>query len=1138
MFSIVTKEYKNNKEKDIRMLYSNIVVKKTYELCLFELYYKEIVEDQIIYFTFKYPLINIIFELTVPKHIPIMPQKMKTSDLLYNPVENKMFLSFTNSSFQENKRTSTTFISKSLEMLKSLLTEYSTNPILKTHENQKVIYQTKFNKNTSTKNSEINSENMIQQLNIISSNLKLEKQKSKKELALRKPTLIENNLNISFHSDKNSSNYNCKDENTNSLKLLKRMTKKNINDDLFDFSLEAEKMVSSICEFNSPPYKEKVKSNTFSDVDQENCRIKDIDPKINPHKILMKIKEFKPNEYQKSINEYCVANNEENDCSKNTNKFCSLFHSKGKIYKDKNRCQNYNMHEMKDCDELFSSNIKQEALLFKDFAIKGFYDVENILQDKHFKLGDKFNKEFESVKKLFSSTANEVKETNTLFSDICLSFLYLLKSWTSISSHILHNDINNIFQNMDPSIPEYFTSWQYASRILMDKLLKGIKIINARNLLNDITTKNFAHYETNELNEIKININNYNLHNATSFDKKTNILNENSNLNFFVNQEIKMPDINEYYNELYLHSKAVESLSNQKFWKNRRFSKTNLSFKKADKYYSASKTKHYSSLPNQLELCGVKQSFPSFLEFNLQQGNSEMNKPNAKTINSLNLNSSNSNRKQNFCTSKSKTSTVIQNNKCTEFNSSFFNASLFQSDVFNPFSNYEKGYIHNYYPQMFPINTTNINNCPCITPYLPNYSFPSSYLGINGTHPCPTMTIENESEIKSTYLKPGCYNPPKKPKQCFKYTNFNLPIEDTPVVGVSIRLCNNSKFQMKPPTGKTEKPSTQHINLNKDIKEIPKELDSTWKAALASAESLCETLLLKPLSKFSSGSVETSSEKNNFNADINQDNDTILPQNNYTTNLSSTRPELRFKTDKWVANNSFNREKLNNDDKSKKNFYKFLNRNDTSNSELLYLPYNNLDSKHIKLECKPYIDNVNIERGHNLLSFLNYDRPWNENENKHLFILKPDSNECLIQTNTINKDISNKLQNIFNEIYHTDVLKPYNINQPNSLEKEFQESVVTTKLKLFMEKISNRLHQQEYETTDQVFNEFHIFIHEIRSEHKEDANSLLTIKRLEIILNELIHKNFSAGDNLEENGSSFGPIGYIPNFVSKNKQTC
>lgn len=1132
---------------------NNYVVKarNRYELCLLQSHTQKSFHNNIPYFPLEYPFTNIAFQLAIPKHLPMLYDQQVTKfesnfTLLSQSVPNKVVkpvapilpsslyiqgVQLMTSPFYTEITPLSQEQALSVDKIsqESLLDQNLEKHMSKKYSNIDAPQLSKYlipitesesvNKKTNINTSVPSSNQLLTNMQKPSSiNIHCQKQKCKVEPTLRQSNAFENHLASSFNPIQLSVNQSLRSRCQNSI-VFKQNVKSDIDDNnLFDFSIEAEQMVSSICN-SSPP-------NVSTEKDMFHSKHYDTEIfKNDQSEFEMKSFNEKPqvNEFLKAINKtlsitHTMQTDSNEDWSKNATKhnMCKIFPNNEpnvrNIFNNQFPHQNENLENLFSFEKLtkkMSSTINQETLLFREAAIRGCYDIDNILKSTKPKCPE-IEVECNSVKNSIFSAISEVRDFNIFLSDFCLSFLQIIKSWIGFNSHIENSTVNNLLQNIDPLLPEYFKNWQYITRIFMDRMVKCLQIVNDSNLLNSSDVANSTNFKTKSVpqnnsspNAGQQDLNNLNLlipsHSTLTQTMDEQIISDaKTNLNFFVTkQEIKIPETNDFFKEMHLKSETIKNVNPQKNWKQRRFSDTNSAFGNVPKS---------NFCPLKTNMSPVSQIQANWTPSTLKYSSPFTPEKNETLLvgcgdgvyksNIQNINKDVTNLVGPSFSSKKMDSCFSSNQSVSGDNFSNTPSSNFKIPLFNTFSPgpglYENhsGYVKDHNNVLMngltpcTTNTIKFNQQHPFTPLTPPYYIPA--LGIIGTpQPLinsnklvnPIQCVDSDSDSNTTYMRPGCYNPPQKTGGCTKPMNSIFPLEDIPVIGIPFIYSNELN---KSQSMAIQQPPNIHES-NTDILELTSnKSDDTWKAALESAESLCETLMMKPISEneynptnIFRNCAKTTFTTNNSNIelgntdDIDSDDDEEF-ELQHSLSLSTT--ESRFKTDDWLIN-SFNQAmlksedtKLDNslidDDKSEKNELfikssKNIERNSDTNKSFIELK--KIDSKDLELfnsnftqDMEKYksgaepdttsvcsLKDMIKENKHNILSSSN---PVNQ-----LNIYRKDDDCTTYLTHklnktgfgwcgtkprrSINRQTCRKLQDILDTLWKTDILKLFrNIN--------------------------------------------------------------------------------------------------------------
>lgn len=481
------------------------------------------------------------------------------------------------------------------------------------------------------------------------------------------------------------------------------------------------------------------------------------------------------------------------------------------------------------------SSFSRETTLFRETSLRGCYNMENIVKDV-IPPQTHVQQELKIVKEAIFSAVRSQQNSDDLVSDSVLSMLDMCKSWLRLSSHFKGKEFMDILEShgINPSIFDDFLQWQCVSRVFIDKMI---------DILQKVTPKICRANDSSTLKDLSGRT----LPDVKNFVYSPNYLNMHNSVNSTNTRQIE--------NNL---SSSTCEINPNKNWKQRRFfldqpkqviveSKNTYGPNYLGNTYNNCSQPHNPCRSDMLygqgdpplcynseSHCTINHQFP---DNNSYSGQADV----SLSLNSLSIshgNVSNSYRPDN-------PNLPFISKSVKHFFRDRSGTKLYQTPVASN--------VTNEFPTLsLPISPHSSASTPNLTIVPPfynshmccsnssNYQLNPSQLTVK-QNPIQCADIDIVEKCpKTSYMKPGSYNIPEKPKGFQKIINNNIPIEDSPVVGVPFLFSGPQGSIISPkPISSISKTENQGSNEDKGERKS----EEKWKAAKTSAETFRDNLM-------------------------------------------------------------------------------------------------------------------------------------------------------------------------------------------------------------------------------------------------------------------------------------------------------
>lgn len=483
------------------------------------------------------------------------------------------------------------------------------------------------------------------------------------------------------------------------------------------------------------------------------------------------------------------------------------------------------------------SSFSRETTLFRETSLRGCYNMENIVKGIIPPL-TQVQQELKKVRESIFSAVRSQQSADDLVSDSILSILDICKSWLRLSSHLKGKEFVDILESsgVNLSVLNDFLQWQCVSRVFIDKMIDTLQKITPKMYSSNVSrTLNGSSMTPTEVKNLVYTPGLLNMHNSVS-------------------------SINTCPSENDLLSSKCE-LSSNKHWKLRRFvlDQPNMESRPKNSCMSnncpASNTyNHFSqthspcssdvfygqgdpplTYNSESHFCKINHPFPVK---NIFTGQGDVNfSPNSCSIlHGSVTNSYQPDKNTNLpCISKSSKHLVRER----------VDTKSYQTTIA---SNMAKDFPTLGLP-INPLSQATTPNFAIVPPFYnsqmchkssSNYQLNPSQFTVKQNPILCTDSDIVEKCTKSSYMKPGSYNIPEKPIGFQKIINNNIPIEDSPVVGVHFLFTGAQGNILSPKTLSSMSATEKHISIEDG--GVGKS-DEKWKAAMTSAEIFRDNLI-------------------------------------------------------------------------------------------------------------------------------------------------------------------------------------------------------------------------------------------------------------------------------------------------------
>lgn len=567
------------------------------------------------------------------------------------------------------------------------------------------------------------------------------------------------------------------------------------------------------------------------------------------------------------------------------------------------------------------SSFSRETTLFRETSLRGCYNMENIVNGIIPPL-TQVQQELKQVRESIFSAVRSQQSADDLVSDSILSILDICKSWLRLSSHLKSKEFVDILESngINLSILNDFLQWQCVSRVFIDKMI---------DTLQKITPKTYGSNVSRTLNEHG-SMTPTDVKNFAYSPGLLNMHNSVSSINTSCQSE----------NDL-LSSKC--ELSSNKHWKLRRFvlDQPNMESKpKSSCRSNCAASNTYNNFSQTHSPCSSDMFYGQGdppLSYNSESHFCKINHP--FPVKNNFSGQGDVNFSQNSCSilhgsvSNSYQPEKNTNLPCISKNSKHLVRERVDTKSYQP--TIANNMVKDFPTLGLPINPHGQATTPNFAIVPPFYNSQMCYKSSSNYQLNPSQFTAKQNPIqctdsdivekctKSSYMKPGSYNIPEKPIGFQKIINNNIPIEDSPVVGVPFLFTGVQGNILSPKTLSSMSTTEKHMSIEDD--GVGKS-DEKWKAAMTSAEifrdnlitckadcgpnlKLSDTVSLKTHFLLSDDNSQDSSS-NDFK--LSSESEELSPCERTSPAMDVSVVEAQVKTSDWLMQ-SFNKAVLENE---------------------------------------------------------------------------------------------------------------------------------------------------------------------------------------------------------------------------------